>query len=147
MARSNPRRFPALCALPCLTLLAAACAATPILITAQADQKLAGQVEVVTRQIDGNILKFTVENLSTTAQMTVNRDAVFLVDASGHRVDRSVGGTQNLYSIPPGTVHDVNVKFALDDLARNEIVAVHFEEAVLIGGSPVAIPPLTFQVR
>jgi len=143
-----------------LALLAAGCGASTFLIPANAEQRLDGQVDIVAwtgsqLPVAGamfgtstDILNFKVENLSASAQMTVDRDAIFLVGPSGNRVNRSAGiSSTNVYSVAPGYVHDVNVRFPLDGFERGQMVAVHFEEAVSIGGQHIAIAPLTYQVR
>jgi hypothetical protein len=147
--------------LPLVALLAAAgCGASTFLIPANAEQRLDGQVDVVAwtgtqLPVAGamfgtstDILNFKVENLSASAQMTVDRDAIFLVGPSGNRVNRSAGiSSNNVYSVAPGYVRDVNVRFPLDGFERGQMVSVHFEEAIVIGGQHIAIKPLTFQVR
>lgn len=142
-----------------LIALVAGCGASTFLIPANAEQRLDGQVDVVAWSgtqapvvgamfgTSTDILNFKVENLSRSAQLTVDRDAIFLVGPKGGRVNRSAGGTQSVYTLGPGEVHDVNVKFPLDGFERGQMVAVHFEQAVALGGQPIAIAPLTFQVR
>jgi len=143
---------------PFVALLAAGCA-TPFLIPANAESRLNGQVDVVASNAPPfpydrsaplgpglDILNFKVENLSRTAQMKVDRDAIFLVGPAG-RVNREPGGLQTVYDLAPGDVHDVNVRFSLDGFARGQMASVHFEEAITIGGQRVGIAPLTFQVR
>jgi hypothetical protein len=137
-----------------LAPVAAGCGQSAFLLPANAEQRIDGQVDVVARDDAGtalnsrDIVRFTVQNMSASAQMKVDRDAVFLVGPSGSRVSRDPGSSPHtVYDVVPGAVHDVNVRFPLGGFARGDMVAVHFEEAILIGGQPVPIKPLTFQVR
>jgi hypothetical protein len=85
--------------LPLLALLGAGCGASTFLIPANAEQRIDGQVDVVAWSgsqlpvagamfgTSTDILNFKVENLSASAQMTVDRDAIFLVGPAGNRVN------------------------------------------------------------
>ena len=113
-----------------LLALLAGCASIS-LAPANAESRLDGQVVVVAsdevpwpvdRSMYGpspGILNFRVENLSPSAQMKVDRDAVFLVGPAG-RVNRKAGGSQTVYTLGPGEVQDVNVRFPLRARARSD---------------------------
>lgn len=146
MSPRLPRLVPALGGLALLALVASAgCAETPLLVAAHADQMVAGQVEVVTREIDGSVLKLTVQNLSSE-NMTLDRDALVL-ETPGGSEHRLAGGVQGSYVVLPHGVHDLNAKFDLGDVARGQVVSLHVDEAITIAGRHVGVPPLTFQAR
>jgi hypothetical protein len=138
--------------------LAAGCGASTLLIPANAEQRLDGQVDIVAwsgtqAPVAGavlgtstDILNFKVENLSKSSQVKIDRDAIFLVGSTG-RLGRVPGVGPSLYTLGPGELHDVNVRFPLDGLPRGEMVEVHFEDAVTVGGEKVALRPLTYRVR
>lgn len=103
-----------------------------------------GVARVLLREIDGDILKFSVLNVSG-APMVVLRDQIVLVTPLGVRA-RSSGGVSSTYNIAPATAHDVNVRFDLSDLAPGDVVQVRFETALLVGGRPITIEPIVLRV-
>lgn len=123
-----------------LSSAGAACAPTRHVTPVQTETRAEGMARVVLREIDGNIYKFTVFNLSTET-MSVDRDSIQLVTAGGGR-SREPGGVGHAYTIAPGGAHDVNVKFMTNDIAAGTQATITFEYALTIGGRPVPIAPL-----
>jgi hypothetical protein len=132
-----------LLALSALTF-AAGCRGAPSMRALQPIADAPGVARVLLREIDGDILKFSVLNVSG-APMVVLRDQIVLVTPLGVRA-RSSGGMSSTYNIAPGTAHDVNVRFDLSDLAPGDVVQVRFETALLVGGKPIAIEPIVLRV-
>jgi hypothetical protein len=104
-----------------------------------------GEAIVVVLPVDDNILKFTVENLSNQ-WMNVDRDSVLLATPAGTKT-RLPGGAHSAYSLAPGEMHDVNVKFSMDGIEHGQRIAVLFDDAVTVGGVHVGLAPLPFDVR
>ena len=103
------------------------------------------QAHVQLRDISGPILAFSVFNDSPYG-MAIARDEVYLETKRG-LLSRVPGGAAATYSVPPGGAHDVKVKFDLSELEDGEEVRVRWDRALLVGGAPVAIPPVRFVVR
>jgi hypothetical protein len=117
------------------------CAAT--LSPVRADSELRGCVLVRLKQIDGKIVKLLVVNESPYL-LVVDRDRITLSSAAGER-SRVPGGLAGTYTIPPGGGHDVNLKFDLGGLTPGS-AELRFTQAILINGTPLDVPPLTFKV-
>ena len=94
-------------------------------------------------EIDENIFKFIVHNLSNVP-LVILRDNVLLRTPVGIR-RRAPGGLSHVYNVPPGGAHELNVKFDLSGLAPGDHLEVQFEQALLIGGLPTLVPPMRFQ--
>ncbi|HEY6556938.1 MAG TPA: hypothetical protein VI072_06680 [Polyangiaceae bacterium] len=128
---------------PCAAAALAVLACTPNVplrpVQAQAE---APQARVRLTEIDGNILKFHVFNL-TNQPLVILRDEIYLVTPRGPR-RREAGGISNLYNVVPGGAHDVNVKFDFSGLAAGDALEVRFDRALMLTGRPVPIAPLTF---
>jgi hypothetical protein len=117
-------------------------------VTLQPNQRRVEKAEwvrVEVAEIDGNILAFDVYNLSKL-NLVVFRDKIVLETARGRR-GREPGGTSRYYNVPPGGMHDVKVKFALDDCQPGEEVRVLFESALVADGAPVPVAPIPFVCR
>ena len=96
-------------------------------------------------KIEGEVLTFDVYNLSKL-NMVVLRDKIVLETAQGRR-GREPGGLQSYYNVPPGGMHDVKVKFDLDDCLPGQQVKVLFESALVADGTPVPLAPIPFVCR
>lgn len=124
--------------------LAPACGASVNLV-AVTGQVHGPQARVELTEIDGDILKFMVFNLSEQ-NMVLLRDQVVLKTASGLR-HREAGGITNVYNVPAGGAHDLNVKFDLAGTKSGEQLEVHFERALLVGDRPIQIDPIVVSVK
>jgi hypothetical protein len=101
-----------------------------------------GQVRVTLNEVDGDILKFMVFNL-TDQTMLVLRDEVLLVTRYGAQ-RRERGGVSNMYELKPWGAHAVNVRFDISGMVPGEPLQVRFDRAVLVQGNRVSVPPLSF---
>jgi len=99
---------------------------------------------VVLNEVDGNIFKFSVENLSNET-MVLDRDRVYL-STPGETLSRLPGGAAHTYTLPPGGAHDLNVRFSLSSLERGTRVEVQFDSAVTVRGVHVDVAPIPFVV-
>ncbi len=154
-------RFTPILATACLALFAAACTVSTApgavgMYPAGAsfgygpqpehsESRVDGEAIVVVLPGNSDILRFTVENLSNET-MTIDRDAVLLDTSHGLRQRSSFAG-KSTYTLAPGAMHDVNVRFSYDGLQPGERVAVLFDDAVTVGGRHVGLEPLPFVVR
>ncbi len=136
------RRF-VLFALMALTLTLG-CRSAPQLRAERPTADAPGAARVMLTEIDGDILKFSVLNLSSQP-MVVLRDQITLQTPYGTRARKS-GGVASTYNVAAGAAQDVNVRFAMGDLAPGDVVEVRFEQALLLAGSPVAIEPIVLRV-
>jgi hypothetical protein len=125
-------------------LLVAIACSTPPLRAVRPVADAPSSARILLTEIDGDILKFSVLNLSG-APMVVLRDQIVLVTPLGVRT-RERGGVSSTYDIAAGAAQDVNVRFDLDDLAAGDVVQVRFDGALLIQGAPVAIDPIVLRV-
>ena len=125
-------------------LFSVACRSAPPLRAVQPTADAPGVARVLLTEIDGDILKFSVLNLSSTT-LVVLRDQITLMTPLGLRA-RESGGIDRTYNIAPGAAHDVNVRFDMSDLAARDVIQVRFENALLVSGQPVAIEPIVLQV-
>lgn len=99
-------------------------------------------VRVEVTEVDRDILSFDVYNLSKLT-LLVLRDKIVLETPLGRR-GREPGGLRNNYSLPPGSMHDVKVKFDLSDCPPGQEVKVSFENALVADGAPIRIAPIPF---
>jgi hypothetical protein len=99
---------------------------------------------VVLHEVDGNIFKFSVENLSNET-MVLDRDRVFL-STPKDTVARLPGGAAHTYTLPPGAAHDLNVRFDLSSLEKGTRVEVQFDRALTVQGVHVDVAPIPFVV-
>lgn len=131
-------------ALPILVLALGSCTASPPLTADDAEDTLAGVVRVRLKEIDVDIFKFSVFNLSRET-MTLDRDELRLRTPTEVR-PRRPGGAQSVYTVPAGGAHDLYVRFPLDGLAAGTRVAVDFGRGISVDGHPVAVEPMNFTV-
>ena len=99
-------------------------------------------VRVEVTEVDRDILSFDVYNLSKLT-LVVLRDKIVLETPQGRR-GREPGGLRNYYNLPPGSMHDVKVKFDLSDCSPGQEVKVSFENALVADGAPIRIAPIPF---
>jgi len=131
----------------CLLLalfVAAACGGAPPLRATHPVANAPGMARVLLSEIDGDILKFSVLNLSERP-MVVLRDQIVLMTPLGLRT-RTSGGLKSTYNVAAGQAHDVHVRFDMDELAAGDVLQVRFEDALLIDGQPIAIEPVVLRV-
>lgn len=119
-----------------------ACGAPQTLIPQRAVAQSAA-ARVTLTEIDGDILKFLVQN-GTPEWMTILRDEVVLHTPRGV-LRRESGGITNIYNVPPYGAQDLNVRFDTSALVSGDVAEVHFERAVLLSGRPIAIEPILLQ--
>ncbi|MCS6911831.1 MAG: hypothetical protein RMK29_14870 [Myxococcales bacterium] len=123
----------------------AATACGPSLMATRPEVHSPGAVRVALKSLSDDLFKFVVVNESPYP-LVIYRDAVRLATATGTR-SRLPGGLAHIYHVPPGGYHDVHVKFPLGGIRQGETVWVHFQQALLINGQPVAVEPLEFVMR
>jgi len=124
--------------------LAACTPIPPALTAAQNPVELPAQARVVLNEIDGDVLKLSVFNL-TGGSLVVLRDAIVMSTAHGVR-NRKPGGVDHVYTVPPKGAHDVNVRFSFEGLKEGETVKVMFDKALLVDDRPLPMPPLSLLV-
>lgn len=125
-------------------LLATACRSSVPLRATHPVVEAPGAARVLLTEIDGDILKLSVVNLSG-ASMVVLRNQIVLLTPLGVRT-RESGGVSSTYDIAPGSAHDVNVRFDMDGLAAGDVLQLRFEKALLVDGQPVHVPPIVLRV-
>lgn len=129
----------------CLLLpILGACTLAPPITPDKADAKVEGVVDVRFKRIDTDIFKFSVFN-ETKELMTLDRDGLRLRTPSGERA-RKPGGAESVHMVVPGGAHDLNVRFSLSDLPAGTRIAVLFQDAIRVGGRPIAVEPMEFTV-
>ena len=101
-----------------------------------------GGVRVLVRAQDAEVFKLEVVNYGP-APIVVDRDRVVMFTAAGPRT-RVPGGFGNVYAIPPGGHHALNVRFKLGGIRTGERVAIGLAGAVTLNGQPLMVPPLEF---
>jgi hypothetical protein len=126
-------------------LLGAGCYSGPSARPVETETRAANRAVVVLQEVDGNIFKFTVENLSNET-MVVHRDRIYLSTPSG-TVERLAGGAAHTYTLPPGGAHDVNVRFDLSRLEEGTRVEVLFGDALDVRGARVDVGAIPFIVN
>ena len=126
-------------------LVSAGCGGSLRLLAQRAEVMTPGAVRVVLKATNEDIIEFDVHNY-TGSPMVIYRDAVYLSTSRGLR-NRVPGGVSNVYTIPPGGVQQVNVRYKLDDLSRGDQLAVVFQNAVVIDGQPVPVEPIPFVLQ
>lgn len=127
-----------------VALLAISCSSAPPLRATHPESEAPGAARVMLLEIDGDILKFSVMNLSG-APMVILRDRVTMLSPLGVRTRKS-GGVASTYNVAPGNAHDVNVRFDFDDLGPGDVVQIRFSDALLVAGEPVPIEPIVLRV-
>jgi hypothetical protein len=101
------------------------------------------QVRISLVEIDNDILKFVIYNL-TGETLVVMRDEIRLASARG-TWSRITGGVDRVYNIPAGQAHDVNVRYDWNGVDPGETAEVRFNQALMISGHPIDVPPI--QIR
>ena len=99
-------------------------------------------VRVLVKAQDDELFKLEVINYGS-APILIDRDRVVLFTASGPRA-RVPGGLGNVYDVPPGGRHALNVRFKLGGIRAGERVALSLAGAVTQNGQILMVPPLEF---
>jgi hypothetical protein len=111
-------------------------------VTAQVQS---AQARVELTEVNGNILKFLVFNLSDH-NMVILRDQMLLKTPSATR-RRTSGGAVAVYNVPAGGAQELNVKFDMSGTKSGDLLEVHFENALRIADKPVQVPPVVLRVE
>ena len=89
----------------------------------------------------------TVDVFNQTAYpLVIYRDLFMLSTATGMR-SRMPGGVSNVYTVRPGGVHTVKVRFDLTGMRPGEQAALVFQNALIVNGQPLPLEPLPFVVQ
>ncbi|MCU1282971.1 MAG: hypothetical protein JWM53_6517 [bacterium] len=99
-------------------------------------------VRVLVKAQDDDVFRLEVVNYGSYP-IIVDRDRVVMFTAGGPRT-RVAGGLGNIYNVPPGGHHALNVRFKLGGIHAGERVAIGLAGAVTLNGQPLMIPPLEF---
>ncbi len=122
------------------------CATANGLIAQRAEVFTPGVGRISIRDSHSDIISLDVFN-KTDYPMTVLRDAFLLSTTSRGTRSRLPGGVAHVYVIPPGGVHEVNLRFDLHDLHPGEQALLLSQDALIVNGQPVFLEPLPFVVR
>lgn len=125
--------------------LSAGCAPGARLVAQRAELITPGAIRVLLLGVEDNLVKVDLFN-QTSAPMLVYRDQVMLSTSHGMRA-RMQGGIGHVYTIPPGGVHKLNVRYDLYDLRPGDQVAIIFQNAIVVNGQPVPVEPLPLLVQ
>ena len=117
----------------------------PPLYPTKAVVEVASVAKVAIKEIDVDIVEMTVWNNSKDP-LVIDRDAIMLVTRTGPRT-RLPGGVAHSYTLPPGTAHEVNVRFDWRGLTPGDTVLIKVDTALTVFGKPIAIEPLEIIVR
>lgn len=101
-----------------------------------------GAARVVLRGVHNDIVALDVFN-QTGAPMVIYRDAFLLSTRAGMRA-RLPGGVSSVYTVRPGGVHEVKVRYDLSGLHRGDQAALVLQNALVVNGQPLPIEPLPF---
>lgn len=104
-----------------------------------------GAARMVLREVKDDIISVDIFNM-TAAAMVIYRDSFLLSTASGMRA-RLPGGVSNVYTVAPGGVHEVRLRFDLKGLSHGEQLALVAQNALVVNAQPIAIEPLPFVVQ
>lgn len=141
-----PRRAILRAALVCTAVLAGAgCGGEKHLVAQRVEVITPGGARVSLKNARGPVIELEVFNY-TPAPMVVYRDNIMLSSSQGLR-PRLPGGVSNVYTVAPGGVHQVNVKYDLHGLRRGETVAVVFQNAFIVNSQSVPVEPIPFLVE
>lgn len=149
MPRRLPRRLPTRQWLPLLLplLLGAAlgggCA--PQLVAVQGAVEAPGVARVHLREIKKDLIDLQVINTSPQP-LTVDRDGFYLEGPSG-ALARTPGRGRHTYTVQPGGVRVVRMKFDRSALPHGVQVNLAMPSAILIEGQPVPMPPLVLSTQ
>lgn len=125
--------------------LSAGCAPGARLVAQRAELITPGAIRVLLLGVDDNLVKVDLFN-QTSAPMLVYRDQIMLSTSSGMRA-RMRGGVGHIYTIPPGGVHKLQVRYDLYGLRPGDQVAMIFQNAIVVAGQPVPVEPLPLLVQ
>jgi hypothetical protein len=126
----------------CLSLLLGGCAAHLQVLTPTSETP--GQALVRLLKAHDDLFDFEVIN-ETQGFLLVDRDQVHMMTPDGLRA-RLPGGIAGSYSIPPGGLHRVKVKFDRHNLPSGCEVWITFDGALRVNGYPLKVPPVRFRV-
>jgi hypothetical protein len=101
-----------------------------------------GQARISLLKVDGDLFMFEVIN-ETPGTLIIDREQVKLITPEGPRA-RLPGGLAGSYSVPPGGLHRVNVKFNRDRIVPGCAVDVSFDGALTVNGYPLQVAPIRF---
>lgn len=121
------------------------CGSATHLVAQRAEVFTPGAARVVLMSVDDAIITIDVFN-QTPYPMVIYRDALMLSTRAGGRA-RLPGGVGHVYSVRPGGVQTVKVRYPINGLHRGDQVALVFENALLVNGQPLPIEPLPFLVE
>jgi hypothetical protein len=125
-------------------LLFSACAAN--IQAVQRVTEIPGQIRISVREVDDGLFSFEIVNEST-APMMIDREEVKLLTPRGER-RRLPGGLGSTYTLAPGGVHKVNVRFDIGGIREGDQVMVSFADAIqLLPNYRLPIEPLLFCAR
>ena len=99
-------------------------------------------IRVLVKAQDDELFKLEVINYGQYP-IVIDRDRVVLFTASDPR-GRVAGGLGNVYNVPPGGRHALNVRFKLGGIHTGERVALSLAGAVTLNGQILMLPPLEF---
>jgi hypothetical protein len=101
-----------------------------------------GGVRVLLKNQNDEVFRLEVINYGQYP-IRIDRDRVVMFTAAGPRT-RVPGGLGNLYDVPPGGHHGLNVRFHLGGIHTGERVAISLAGAVTMNGQPLMVPALEF---
>ena len=128
-----------------LSLAGTGCSQSIRLIAQRPELMTPGALRIVLVEVDENTVTVDVFNQTNTV-MLIYRDAVLLSTSGGLRA-RMPGGVGHVYTLPPGGVHKVRVRYDLHGLHRGDQVAMVFQNAIVLAGQPVPVEPLPFVLQ
>lgn len=129
-----------------LGLSATGCSSAPYIIVAQRGEVFTpGAARMVLREVKDDIISVDIFNM-TAAPMVIYRDSFLLSTSTGMRA-RLPGGVSNVYTVAPGGVHEVRLRYDLKSLSRGEQLALVAQNALVVNAQPVPIEPLPFVVQ
>jgi len=127
------------------TLGLGACGPAVRLVAQRPELMTPGALRIVLLGVDENQVTVDIFN-QTSAPMLIYRDSVMLSTAAGMRA-RMRGGVGHVYTVPPGGVHKLRVRYDLYGLSRGDQVAMVFQNAIVLNGQPVPVEPLPFVLQ
>jgi hypothetical protein len=99
--------------------------------------------KVALREVDNDVLEFTVWN-NGTQPIVVDRDEIVLDTDHGPRSRRSDGDART-FNLPPGTAQEVDVRFDWTGL-HDTTVRVRFDGALTIRGRALDVSAIEIHV-
>lgn len=134
--------YSALLTVAALGVVQSGCGSAIRMVAQRPELMTPGALRIVLLETDENLITVDVFN-QTSAPMVIYRDSVMLSTPSGMRA-RMRGGVGHVYTVPPGGVHKLRVRYDLYGLRRGDQVAMVFQNAIVINGQPVPVEPLPF---